>query len=118
MGDPTILGMIHESVQNIEKDVKATNKQVVKNQLEIERNNGRLYTQATEIKNIKNTKNKMKDHMENPDIHFDKEKLETTTLGYWAKKKMLVILVTTLGIIVPAITGVVVAWLNGMFGGP
>lgn len=87
------------------------------NKLKLEEHNGRLNTQNTEIKNIKISADKIDVHVDDQAIHFDKEKLDTTTLGYWAKKKALIILLTALSIIMATITGYITTILNSG-GGP
>ena len=79
---------------------------------------GKRCANKTKVKVAKLEANKdaLQKHLDDKDAHFDKVKAEQTNLGYLAKKKVLLIFVTALSVIVTAATGLLVAWLNGLFG--
>ena len=116
-----VLGAIEGLRSDVREDQKQIWRQVDKNKdctnqtkLKVEKLNGKHEVLKTEIKHIKLSSNKMDEHVDNPEIHFDKDKAATTSLGYLAKKKILIIFLTALGVIV---SGITTAWLNGSIGG-
>jgi hypothetical protein len=99
------------------KDLRARDDEVAKcvqmNKLELEKHNGRLHTHAAHIKNVKLTADKIDKHVENKEVHFDKELAKTTKLGYIAKKKFLAAVLTLMTLIVTLVT----TWMMNK-GGP
>lgn len=80
-----------------------------KTKLKVVDQNGRLNS-------LEEHKDDLDKHIGNEEAHFNKKKAEQTNLGYLAKKKMLIIFLTALGILVSTATGLIVAWMNGAFG--
>ncbi len=83
------------------------------NKLELERHNGRLHTQETETRNIKISADKIDEHIDKKEIHFDKELADTTKLGYLAKKKFLYAVLTLMTVVVTLITTYVMTAYGG-----
>lgn len=109
MGDPTVLGLINDNLNNIATEQKKVTSCMTDMKVDIERNSGRLYTHDEKFKTFDA-------HILDDRQHFNKKKLAETTLKYWAKKKFLTIMLVAVSAIVAAITGIAIAWIN--LGGP
>ena len=105
--DPTALQMIYNSQLRMEKKMDVVCGQVGENAVDIERNHGMIYTERERINNLVEEKEALKKHLDDEEIHFNKEKAAETNLGYLAKKKLLYLLIGTLSTVLSLIT----AWL-------
>lgn len=116
----TELGVVLEAIENLRsdyrEDLKPLWKSVNENSEKVNKVVSDHRVLKNEVKHINKTNDLFSKHLGNNEVHFNKKKLQTTTLGYWAKKRTLIILLTSLGIIVSAITGVAVAWIQGWGG--
>lgn len=105
---------VREDQRQVWEEVKDIRKCTTDNKLKTMRLKGEHEVLKNEVKHIKLSTDEMDEHVDNPEIHFDKDKAATTSLGYLAKKKILIIFLTALGVIV---SGITTAWLNGSIGG-
>lgn len=62
---------------------------------------------------MQNISQKIEEHIENPEIHFDKKKFKEGKLSYLAKKKLLTLLLTALATIISGFTAFIMIKLNG-----
>jgi septal ring factor EnvC (AmiA/AmiB activator) len=101
--------VIWSAINKNRKDTSETEKKLVSL-------DGDVRVIDNDIKHMKNNCKVLSKHLDDPVIHFDKEKARETNLGYWARKKVLIILITALSILVSSSVGIAVAWMN-RFGG-
>lgn len=103
---------VREDQEQIWRKVDKTTDCANKTKLKVAKLKGEHDVLDNEVKHIVKSTDKMDEHVGNEEVHFDKEKAKTTTVGYLAKKKILLILLTALGVLVSAATGMVVAWMQ------
>jgi chromosome segregation ATPase len=70
----------------------------------LERHNNRLHTQETEMKNVRISAKKIDSHVDNKDIHFDKQLASTTKFAYLMKKKFLAAILGLFTVIITLVT--------------
>lgn len=108
---------IQEREEKLWEAVEEQRKCSTKVKINVERQNGRLHVLEEDKRKKEEIIKKLDKHIDDDVVHFNKEKADETKLGYLAKKKVLLIFVTALGILVSAATGLAVAWMNGLIGG-
>lgn len=107
---PTTLQMIYNSQQRMEEKMDGVADQVSTNRADIQKNSGRLYTHDEKFKSID-------DHLDNKKVHFNKDIAEEGSLGYVARNKFKIALITTLTTILTVGGGLLIGWLQSL-GGP
>ena len=104
-------GKIWDKIEKLDDADKEAAKCRASTKLKIEKQNGRIHNIQDKLREAREEKKAVKDHINNPEIHFNKEKAQETNLGYLAKKKILAIVLTALAVLAAGIT----TWiLNGL----
>lgn len=104
-------GKIWDKIEKLDDADKEAAKCRASTKLKIEKQNGRIHNLEAKNREAREEKKAVKDHINDPVIHFDKAKAQETGLGYLAKKKILAIVLTALAVLAAGIT----TWLlNGL----
>lgn len=112
MGEPSAyqLGKI---IGKYEEVTESTKTHLVSIDKRLKKGDACMQDMKRELSSALSSKEKMDAHIDNPDIHFDKEKFKQGKLGYIAKKKALAIILSALATIMSAITAYIIIRLNG-----
>lgn len=107
---PTTLQMIYDSQQRMEGKMDGVANQVSDNRTDIEKNNGRLFTHDEKFKALDN-------HLEDKKVHFNKDIAEEGSLGYVARNRFKIALITFLTSAITIGGAILIGWLQSL-GGP
>ena len=107
---PSVLNMVYDSQQRMEGKMDGIVDQVGQNRVDIEKNSGRLYTHEEKLKAIEK-------HTDDKKVHWNKDIAEEGNLGYAARNKFKIALITTLTTIITIVGGLIIRWVQSL-GGP
>lgn len=105
MGEPSAYEL-GKMVGKYEAVTEATKKHLQSIDKKLEAGDTCMQEMKKDLSSALASKEKMDIHIDNPDIHFNKQKFKQGKLGYIAKKKALAIVITTLATLLSAL----VAW--------